>query len=131
MQSQIKLKISTGNGNTAPAANVGSIDPRFLPLLDIAFGGQQIGDFHGQQADKFSRQLDSAVDSLRDNRSAYQGLTAAQIDLRHQVLDFVRLWRDACRAHPLATIYIVPWIALCEAYRAVTMLPTKSRPRNF
>jgi hypothetical protein len=35
-------------------------------------------------------------------------LTAAQIDLRPQVLDFVRLWRDACRAHPLATIYIVP-----------------------
>ncbi len=108
MPPQIKLEINTGNGNTAPAANVGTIDPRYQPLLDIAFGGQAIVDFHGYQADKFSGQLDNAVDSLRNQRSAYQGLPQAQIDLRPQVLDFVRLWRDACRAHPLTTIYIVP-----------------------
>jgi hypothetical protein len=108
MASQIKLEISTGNGNTAPAANCGTIVAIYQPLLDIALGGVAIGDLHGQQADKFASTLDSAVDSLRNNRAAYQGLTAAQIDLRPQVLDFVRLWRDACRAHPLATIYIVP-----------------------
>lgn len=60
MQSQIKLEINTGNGNTAPAANCGSINPAWQPLIDIAFGGQQIGDFNGQQAEKFSGQLDSA-----------------------------------------------------------------------
>jgi hypothetical protein len=108
MQPQIKLEISTGNGNTAPVANCGGINPAWQPLLDIAFGGQQIGDFNGQQADKFSSQLDSAVDSLRNNRSAYVGLGLPQSDLRPQVLDFVLKWRDNCRAHPLATIYIAP-----------------------
>jgi hypothetical protein len=108
MASQIKLEISTGNGNTAPAANCGTIVATYQPLLDIALGGVAIADLHGQQADKFSSQLDSAVDSLRNNRAAYQGLTAAQIDLRPQVLDFVLKWRDSCRAHPLSTIYIVP-----------------------
>jgi hypothetical protein len=109
MQPQIRLEISTGNGNTALAANCGSLNPAYQPLLDIALGGLSITDTHGATADKIGNgYLDSAVDSLRNNRAAYQGLTATQIDLRPQVLDFVRLWRDACRAHPLATIYIMP-----------------------
>jgi hypothetical protein len=109
MASQIRLEISTGNGNTAVAANVGAIVPTYQPLLDIALGGLNIPDIHGIQADKMTNSyLENAVESLRTNRAAYQGLTAAQIELRPQVLDFVRLWRDACRAHPLATVYIVP-----------------------
>jgi hypothetical protein len=107
MPPQIKLEISTGNGNTAPAANCGSIDPIYQPLLDIALG-QQIADWHGRQADNYLTDLDRAIDSLRNNRAAYQSLTAAQIDLRPRVLDFVRVFRDACRNHPLATIYVVP-----------------------
>jgi hypothetical protein len=109
MQSQIKLEIGTGNGNTALAANCGSINPAYQPLLDIALGGQQLLDFHGQQADKYSNgYLDNAVDSLRNQRSAYLGLTDAQQALRPQVLDFIVKFRDNCRAHPITTIYIVP-----------------------
>jgi hypothetical protein len=108
MQSQIKLEISTGNGNTASAANCGTIVAAYQPLLDIALGGTLLTSFHGQTAQSILVSLDLAVTSLREQRTAYLGLTQVQQDLRPQVLDFVRLWRDACRAHPLATIYIVP-----------------------
>jgi hypothetical protein len=77
MTSQIKLEIDTGNQNTATAANCGALNALFLPLLDIAFRGQQIPDYHGQQAQNIIPELDRAVDSLRNGRRDYLALTSA------------------------------------------------------
>jgi hypothetical protein len=109
MSPQIRLEIDTGNGNTALAANCGSINSQYLPLFDIAFRGQPIADLHRQGARDVERSyLDSAIDTLRNDRRAFAGLTAVEQDYRPTVLVFCENWRDKCREHPNCVVYLVP-----------------------
>jgi hypothetical protein len=107
MASQIKLEIETGGGNTALAANCGTLNPLYSPLVLIAFG-QEIDALHGLVAGDVLANLDPAINSLRSNRYAYQVLTVAEQGYRQPLLDFCLNWRDNCRRHPNAVIYIVP-----------------------
>lgn len=109
MQTQITLQMPTGNGNTALAANCGSINPIYQPLLDIAFQGQTIGDYHNLDADRCAQNLlTPAIDNLRQQRGNYAGLTPLEQGYRLQVLEFLTQWRDKCREHPQAIVSVIP-----------------------
>jgi hypothetical protein len=109
MTSQIKLEIDTGNGNTALAANCGSINPQYQPLFDVAFGGQLIADVHRQSArDVENSYLSPAIDMLRNDRKAFAALTDVEQGYRPQVLEFCVNWRDKCREHPNCVVFVVP-----------------------
>ena len=108
MQSQIRLDIDTQGGNYATAGSAGILSSSFQPLLDIAFRGQRIDDFHRLQAQDMSSQLDRAIDSLQRDRRDYLGLTEPQIALRPQVEAYLVGWRDLCRKHPGCYVSIVP-----------------------
>lgn len=108
MQVQIRLDIDTGSGNYATAGNAGVLPSTFIPLLDIAFGGQSIDKFHGSLSGDMANQLDNAIVSLRRDRGNYLGLTEAQIALRPQVEAYLVSWRDLCRKHPSCVVSIVP-----------------------
>jgi hypothetical protein len=106
--SRIKLTIDTGNGNIAIAADSGAIDPTWQPLLDIAFGGQQIADFNNKPARDVVGSLDNAINAMRSDRTAYTGLTPVQQGLRPTVLAFLTNWREDCREHPITVVSIDP-----------------------
>lgn len=108
MQVQIRLDIDTGSGNYATAGNAGVLFATFKPILDIAFGGQTVDDFHRLDAGSMGSQIDRAIDSLQRDRRSYLGLTDAQIALRPQVEAYLIGWRDLCRKHPNCYIAIVP-----------------------
>lgn len=109
MATSLKLEMPTGNGNTALAANCGTINPIYQPLLDIALKGQQFGNYNGAEGAKVaSSLLDPAIESLRTQRNEYQVLTPVQQEYRPQVLDFCIQFRDKCREHPQALLYVVP-----------------------
>jgi hypothetical protein len=108
MQSQIRLDIDTGNGNYAIAANAGVLSSTFQPLLDIAFNGQIVDDFHRIAATEMADRLDKAIDSLQRDRRSYSGLTEPEIALRPQVEAYLLGWRDLCRKHPSCVVSIVP-----------------------
>jgi hypothetical protein len=108
MLQKIKLIIETGNGNVAIAADSGQIDVVWQPLLDIAFRGQVIGDFNRVPAGDMGKNLNDAIDSLRNDRGSYASLTPAQLGLRPRILEFLTNWREDCREHPATFISIEP-----------------------
>jgi hypothetical protein len=108
MQVQIRLDIDTGSGNYAIAGNAGTLPSTFQPLLDIAFGGQSIDKLHRTDANSMASQLDNAINSIRQDRGNYLGLTEVQIAFRPQVEAYLIGWRDLCRKHPGCYVSIVP-----------------------
>jgi hypothetical protein len=108
MGTQIRLEMDTGNGNTALAADCGTINPLYQPLFDIAFDNQPIGSYHGQRATDIVKFVNRAVESLMLDRDAYRGLTAVEKGYRSAVLTFCVAWRDKLREHPEAKLYLVP-----------------------
>ena len=108
MQVQIRLDIDTGSGNYAIAGSAGVLPSTFKQLLDIAFGGQLVDDFHRLDANSMGSQIDGAIKSLQQDRRAYLGLTEVQIAFRPQVEAYLIGWRDLCRKHPGCYVSIVP-----------------------
>jgi hypothetical protein len=108
MASRIKLEIGTGNGNTVLVADLSTLNPAYEPLFLIAFQGAILGDYNGRPANDIAGKIDQAVDSLRDRRGDYAGLSPTEQEYRQPFLEYCLRWREKCREHPNASVYINP-----------------------
>jgi hypothetical protein len=118
----LKIQINTGNGCFASAdlscyyqSHPNYTKDRdltyplsFDPLFLIASGGNNLVDFNGVDCQTLASRLDRMVDSLRADRTSYQGLTLSQQNLRLPALDFTVLLREICRSHVLCNVYFYP-----------------------
>lgn len=106
MNIQFSLEINTGNGNTALAASLNSLNPLYIPLLTVALRGGSFGDFHNRISGDIGRELDRAIDILRSDRSAFSALTEPEQNYRMLVLELLTGWREKCREHPTTIFYV-------------------------
>lgn len=95
------------SGSRPIAANAIPYPLTLEPLFFIAIG-QNLVDFNNNDAARFALTLDTAINSFKTNRPAYQTLTAQQQNLRLVALDLAILLRDIARQHPLCVVHFYP-----------------------